>query len=107
MNFKKWVKSIQTAGYNGARTVFWEGEISTLLLSVCTVDKSKVEIEQNFVAFSEYTNFKTILIGSEMVKIKEKRNLILKIQIFVRRKLLSFMLPSQITFSPISLILEK
>ena len=22
MNFKKWVKSIQTAGYNGARTVF-------------------------------------------------------------------------------------
>ena len=21
MNFKKWVKSIQTAGYNGARTV--------------------------------------------------------------------------------------
>ena len=32
-------------------------EISTLLLSVCTVDKSKVEISQNFVAFSEYTNF--------------------------------------------------
>jgi hypothetical protein len=23
MNFKKWVKSIQTAGYNGARTVFY------------------------------------------------------------------------------------
>ena len=33
-------------------------KISTLLLSVCTVDKSKVEILQNFVAFSEYTNFK-------------------------------------------------
>ena len=33
-------------------------EISTLLLSVCTVDKSKVEISQNFVAFSEYTKFK-------------------------------------------------
>ena len=32
-------------------------EISTLLLSVCTVDNSKVEISQNFVAFSEYTNF--------------------------------------------------
>ena len=32
-------------------------EISTLLLSPCTVDKSKVEISQNFVAFSEYTNF--------------------------------------------------
>ena len=30
-------------------------EISTLLLSVCIVDKSKVEV--NFVAFSEYTNF--------------------------------------------------
>ena len=22
MNFKKWVKSMQTAGYNGARTVY-------------------------------------------------------------------------------------
>ena len=32
-------------------------EISTLLLSLCTVDKSKVEISQNFVAFSEYMNF--------------------------------------------------
>ena len=32
-------------------------EISTLLLSVCNVDKSKVEISQNFVAFSEYLNF--------------------------------------------------
>jgi hypothetical protein len=29
-------------------------------LSVCTVDKSKVEISQNFVAFSEYTNFTRI-----------------------------------------------
>ena len=33
-------------------------EIFTSLLSVCTVDKSKVRISQNFVAFSEYTNFK-------------------------------------------------
>ena len=31
--------------------------ISTLLLSVCTVDKSKMEILQNFAALSEYTNF--------------------------------------------------
>ena len=33
-------------------------KISTLLLSVCTLDKSKLEISQNFVAFSEYSNFK-------------------------------------------------
>ena len=33
-------------------------EISTLLLTVCTVVKSKVEILQNFVVFSEYINFK-------------------------------------------------
>ena len=32
-------------------------EISTLLLTVCTVVKSKMEISQNFVAFSEYMNF--------------------------------------------------
>ena len=35
-------------------------EIFTLLLSLCTVDKSKVEILQNFVAFSEYTNSKKL-----------------------------------------------
>ena len=33
-------------------------KISTLHLSVCTLDKSKVEISQNVMAFSEYTNFK-------------------------------------------------
>ena len=32
-------------------------EISNLLLTVCTVVKSKVEISQNFVAYSEYMNF--------------------------------------------------
>ena len=32
-------------------------EISTLLLSVCTANKSKAEILQNFVAFPEYMNF--------------------------------------------------
>ena len=37
-------------------------KISTLLLSVCTVDKSKVAILQNLVAFLEYTNFKGILV---------------------------------------------
>ena len=41
--------------YSEKATTFCE--ISTLLLSVCTVDKSKVEILPNFVAFSEYTNF--------------------------------------------------
>ena len=34
-------------------------EISTLDLTVCTVVKFKVEISQNFVAFSEYMNFKS------------------------------------------------
>ena len=37
-------------------------KISTLLLSVCSVDKSKVEISQNFVAFSEYTNFNVLIV---------------------------------------------
>ena len=32
-------------------------EISTLLLSIVHTDKSKVDISQNFVAFSEYINF--------------------------------------------------
>ena len=33
-------------------------KISTLLLTECTVVKSKVKISQKFVAFSEYVNFK-------------------------------------------------
>ena len=32
-------------------------EIFTLLLTVCTVVKSKVKISQNFGTFSEYMNF--------------------------------------------------
>ena len=36
-------------------------EISTLLLFYVVPVKSKVEISQNFVAFSEYMNFTTIL----------------------------------------------
>jgi hypothetical protein len=31
MKFKKWVKSIQTAGYNGARTVHTQSNILLLL----------------------------------------------------------------------------
>ena len=42
--------------------IFSEGhkisQIFTLLLTVCTVVKSKVKISQNFGAFSEYMNFK-------------------------------------------------
>ena len=34
-------------------------EISTLFLTGTTWDKSKVKISQNFVAFSEYMNFKS------------------------------------------------
>ena len=41
--------------YSEKATKFYE--ISTFLSSVCTVDKSKVEISQNFVAFSEYMDF--------------------------------------------------
>ena len=36
-------------------------EIFTLLLTVCTVVKSKVKSSQNFVAFSEYMNFTYII----------------------------------------------
>ena len=38
-------------------------EIFTLLLTVCTVVKSKVKISQNFVVFSEYMNFTTVPIS--------------------------------------------
>ena len=66
----KWLKFI----YSEKATKFCE--ISTLLLSVCTVDKSEVEISQNFVAFSEYTNF-TYLKDQERVWLGWKLKLIL------------------------------
>ena len=37
-------------------------EIFPLLLTVCTVVKSKGKISQNFVAFSEYMNFKKAMV---------------------------------------------
>ena len=40
-------------------------KISTLLVSTVHTDKSKVEISQNFVAFSEYMNFKKKRLKSE------------------------------------------
>ena len=42
--------------YSGKATQFCK--ISTLLLSYVVLVKSKVEISQNFVAFSEYMNLK-------------------------------------------------
>ena len=51
---KRFVKFI----YSEKATKFFE--ISTLLLSYVVPVKSKVEISQNFVAFSEYMNFTTV-----------------------------------------------
>ena len=51
--FSKFVKFI----YSEKATKFCK--ISTLLLSYVVPVKSKVDISQNFVAFSEYMNFKT------------------------------------------------
>ena len=50
-------------------------EISPLLLTVCTAVKSKVKISQNFVAFSEYMNFKSIfeLKIKKMCQIQKKK----------------------------------
>ena len=59
--------------YSEKATKFWG--ISTLLLSYAVPVKSKVEISQNFVAFSEYMNFNfqlLIEIRIIMAKLKNK-----------------------------------
>ena len=48
--------------YSEKATKFWV--IFTLLLSTAHTEKSKVEILENFVAFSEYMNFTSSLEGS-------------------------------------------
>ena len=47
-------------------------KIFTLLFSVCTLDKSKMKISQNFVAFSEYMNFNTITLNKASAKGQKK-----------------------------------
>ena len=42
-------------------------EISTLLLSYVVLVKSKVEISQKFLAFSEYMNFKQKITNSQIL----------------------------------------
>ena len=50
-------------------------KISTLLLTVCPVVKSKIEISQNFVAFSECMNFTYLLcIGRLQLKIGQDQS---------------------------------
>ena len=61
--------------YSEKATKFWE--ISTLLLSYAVPVKSKVEILQNFVAFSEYMNFIAADEDLNMEVIEEKEEEIL------------------------------
>ena len=49
-------------------------EISTLLLSYVVPVKSKVNISQNFVAFSEYMNFTIVNLGQESKDDKHTRH---------------------------------
>ena len=47
-------------------------EIFPLLLTVCTVVKSKGKISQNCVAFSEYMNFKTLILKVQILIFSKK-----------------------------------
>ena len=52
--------------------IFWEGHKILrnlhLRLDLCTVVKFKVEISQNFVAFSEYMNFTRLFAAAHSLK---------------------------------------
>ena len=63
-------------------TVFWEGHkslrnLQPLLLTVCTVVKSKGKISQKFLAFSEYMNFTRAT--QEYSAVRTKNELSLKV----------------------------
>ena len=75
--------------YSEKATNFFE--ISTLLLSGCTVDKSKVEILPNFVAFSEYTN-----LYNEILNPYELGEPILKTQFALTDPLMTSMIQLQV-----------
>ena len=64
-SFSLWLKSLKECGkflYSEKATKFCE--IFTLLLTGTTLDKSKMKISQNVVAFSEYMNFKEAWLGA-------------------------------------------
>ena len=58
--------------YSEKATKFWK--ISTIDLIVTTQDKSKVEISQNFVAFSEYMNFDSFYLKNFLLQMLENLN---------------------------------
>ena len=58
-------------------------EISTLLLFYVVPVKNKLEISQNFLAFSEYTNFTSLLIKSGWMKKNLSVNLVQKKNVFM------------------------
>ena len=57
--------------YSEKATIF--SEISTLDLSYVVMVKSKVEISQNFVAFSEYMNFTSYERAGFFTEMKQKK----------------------------------
>ena len=58
-------------------------EIFPLLLTVCTVVKSKGTISQNFVAFSECMNFTIFLFMSFVTKVNVCRHIVTSFQIYL------------------------
>ena len=56
-----WIKIGQVIKFMYSEKATKFCEISTLILTDTTWDKSKVEVLQNFVGFSEYINFKICL----------------------------------------------
>ena len=59
MGFKNWVKNIQAAGYNGARTVFNDAtrNSTTLLTLLCTKQQCKIVGCQKYTLRSLEVNF--------------------------------------------------
>ena len=57
--------------YSEKATIFCE--ISILLLSYVVLIKSKVEVSQTFVAFSEYTNFTLTGTGQILAEFKARQ----------------------------------
>ena len=83
MNEKLLLLFLPKAWYSEKAAKFCE--ISTLLLSVFTVEKSKVEFLQNFVTFSKHTNF-TVCRGGEPQYIVPQQNVFLELRQKIQHK---------------------
>ena len=71
MTFKKWVKSIQNAGYNGLHTVFKNSYLKEYLVSQLVISPKLAIYQQKHEFDKTREAYKTLKIGSDQIRLDQ------------------------------------